>query len=234
MPNIIRHQKLNLQNKPIIMNKFNFILNDQPIKLSTTPYDILSDYIEFDVNHLLNNKIALIFGGCLRDIVSGEFPSKPFNDIDIVTLNPSCNEIRDTLLNLGYSFNNSNTSLDDLYTHHNINEPITLIKNTKTIQLIRPQFKNTPIYNPTLSNLIAFIRNVDFTCCGLTYDAKSNSIKEIIHGALHHCKNKIFQSTQGSLFHPERSKIRALKLTQRGWTQILPINSHISTNFITH
>jgi hypothetical protein len=59
------------------MNKFNFILNDQPIELSKTPHDILSDYIELDVNYLLSNKLALIFGGCLRDIISNASHPNP-------------------------------------------------------------------------------------------------------------------------------------------------------------
>lgn len=199
------------------MNKFNFIFNE-PIKLSTTPYDLISNYIDFDINSLLSNKLALIFGGCLRDIVSKEFESKPFNDIDIATFNPSCTEIMNTLLNAGYSTNYSSIDTNNLYFSHFINEPITLTKNDKKIQLIRPRLKLQQ--QPSLSTLILFIRNVDLSCCGLAYDTSNNSIKEIIHGSYLQCQNKQFHKTNGFLFNPQRSEKRALKLTERGWTKI--------------
>jgi len=202
------------------MNKFDFILDETIIKPLITPQEILSDYIGVDVNELVTNKLALIFGGCLRDIVSKEYKTKPFNDIDIVTFNPDCNEIIKILTNAGYQQSIIKSDTLNLYASSHINEPITLTKHDRKIQLIRPRITRKP-FEPSFSLLVEFIRNVDLSCCGLAYDWRTGYIKQILPDAVEHCNKKEFQITRGYLFNEQRTENRARTLIYRGWKYIM-------------
>ena len=203
----------------------------------------LDEYLEFDSSLLFNSTDYLvIFGGALRDIVSNHFNSKfndKINDIDILCLSKSYNEIKDVLISNSYD-------MIDLYDpniiinydiKHLIFEPHTYSnKNGKIIQIIRPNTTKVLELNYKMivnimkqelelqefSQYLAFyilLENVDLSSSGLFWDG--NNIYESIPHAYELNKNRKFYTLPTNLMVNEHRLInRKYKLLDRDWKEI--------------
>jgi hypothetical protein len=179
----------------------------------------IDNYIEFDSDLLFKNLTTsnqtLIFGGAVRDSISGF----PINDIDILIDPINYGYLSNLLKSYGYFFNDSLTKkgIQSLYKEIQIiSEPKTFFnRNGKIIQLIKPRINNVNYIN-SFSQLVS---NVDISSCALSYDG--NIITEHYPNAFYHATYKIFhKNPEAILYSPDRSTIRTLKLISRGWRKI--------------
>lgn len=147
----------------------------------------LIDYLEIDINNLtqLNTNTIdyLVFGGCLRDLIRDGYIK---NDVDILCKPKAFQIITDILVKNGWKLTEmSKKDINALYNGiHIINEPLTLYKNNKFIQLIKPAGSDIFKFEDVISN-------VDISCCGISYDG--HHLYENIRGAINDCKNSVFR-----------------------------------------
>ena len=173
----------------------------------------ISEYLEFDVSELYEvADRCVIFGGCIRDIISLE--QNHINDVDIITHSKSCAGIGNLLLCHGYTQvlleNDVRNSLYD--ETHLIFEPHTYTKGDKTVQLIRPS--DSYVYD-----FMKIVSNVDLSSSGIYYDG--HSIKESINNAIFLTMAKQFFVIEGALMYNESRVIkRKSKLLNRDWEEM--------------
>ena len=194
----------------------------------------LDQYLEFDSNLIFNpgpsgltvSRLTRIFGGAIRDIIS----EQPIHDIDILCGSRSYYVLKNILESKGYTYMDDliHKDLGSLYRHINvINEPHTWIKGSKIVQVIRPVIRNFPkrgthptqnekIYKDGFTNLI---RNVDISCCGVSWDG--TTLFENYPSAILNCLTKTFKINKSALMYsPERISQRKYKLESRGWVEL--------------
>ena len=189
----------------------------------------LSDYLEFDSDELFKSKFNLVrvFGGAIRDILA----EQPINDVDILCGSKALNYIESVLEQNGYHYMEmlNGKDLQEMYSEiHIINEPHTWIKGKKIVQLIRPVVfnrdfsnskyidKSSSIYEQGFKDLIS---NVDFSCCGVSYDGET--LYEDYPNAIVHCQNKVFSVNMiAKMYSQKRAQHRKIKLKTRGWKEI--------------
>jgi rubrerythrin len=124
--------------------------------------------------------------------------------------------------------------LATLYCNSIINEPITWYKEKTFIQLIRPRIENN--YNETRSILMSItpapttiidnnietlkyiLKQVDISCCGVSFPP----LTENVHEAIDDCLSHKFRVLKSSMFYNhKRIDNRVDKLEKRGWKQYL-------------
>ena len=179
----------------------------------------LSDYLEFDSDELFKSKFNLVrvFGGAIRDILAGQ----KINDIDILCGSKAIKYIESVLEQNGYQYMEmlNGKDLQAIYSEiHIINEPHTWIKGKKIVQLIRPVvFDNNEVeYEEGFRDLIS---NVDFSCCGVSYDGET--LYEDYPNAIVHCQSKVFSvNMNAKMYSQKRAQHRKVKLETRGWKEI--------------
>ncbi len=192
----------------------------------------LDNYLEFDSNELFwdhHVDLAVIFGGSIRDIISGD--ADKINDIDIMGLPISLGYIHRTLeLN---DYKQIELVKPDIFTlYKNIKyifEPITYMnKNQKIVQLIRPFNQNiSDLYfsqynelNIFKNNYYKLLSNVDLTSSGLFYDGKE--LYESVRHSFIHCKMKVYEKLPNALmYNSERTDKRIHKLHKtKDWRKL--------------
>jgi hypothetical protein len=181
----------------------------------------ISDYLEFDSDELFKSDFNLvrIFGGAIRDILA----EQPINDIDILCGSKALRYIESVLEQNGYQYMEmlNGKDLQEMYSEiHIINEPHTWIKGKKIVQLIRPAFgvegRDEQFYRQGFKDLIS---NVDFSCCGVSYDGET--LYEDFPNAIVHCQNKVFSvNMSAKMYSQKRAQHRKVKLETRGWKEI--------------
>ena len=179
----------------------------------------LSDYLEFDSDELFKSKFNLVrvFGGAIRDILAGQ----KINDIDILCGSKAIKYIESVLEQNGYQYMEmlNGKDLQAIYSEiHIINEPHTWIKGKKIVQLIRPVVvdNNEVEYEEGFRDLIS---NVDFSCCGVSYDGET--LYEDYPNAIVHCQSKVFSvNMNAKMYSQKRAQHRKVKLETRGWKEI--------------
>jgi hypothetical protein len=181
----------------------------------------LDEYLEFDSNILFNNKwnLVRVFGGAIRDSIANQ----PINDIDIIVGAKALKEIEFILENKGYHYMEmlNGKDLQEMYSEiHIINEPHTWIKGTKIVQLIRPVvFNQENDFTKYKQGFLDLISNVDFSCCGVSYDG--DEVYEDYPNAIVHCQSKVFSVNKSAKMYSDKRAIhRKLKLQSRGWKEI--------------
>jgi hypothetical protein len=187
----------------------------------------IDDYLEFDSHILFKNKYNLvrIFGGAIRDSIANQ----PINDIDIIVGAKALKEIEFFLENKGYHYMEmlNGKDLQEMYSEiHIINEPHTWVKGKKIIQLIRPVVSFTELHNTNKSTYDIYkqgfrdlISNVDFSCCGVSYDGET--LYEDYPNAILHCQSKVFSvNMSAKMYSQKRANHRKVKLQNRGWKEI--------------
>jgi len=188
----------------------------------------LDNYLEFDSKDLfIGGDLIRVFGGALRDIISGQ----KINDVDILVGSQSIGYLKNVLNSKGYKFltEYQKSGMSHMYKDIMvISEPHTWVKNDKIIQLIRPRlFETGPKRHPLdpknkieyQNNFVDLIRNVDISCCGLSYDG--NRLYEDYPNAVLHCRNKVFYvNKKAKMYSMLRGQTRIHKLLDRGWERI--------------
>lgn len=213
----------------------------------------LDEYLEFDsllynLRGMQQYPLVRIFGGAIRDIIA----NKTIHDIDILVGARSYQPIKFVLESQGYHLMENLVGKDIQSIYHDIkviNEPMTFIKNTKIVQVIRPQVKVTNVMHPvTLSDsgsdadgtissygwvklsgpekeniyrqsFIELLQNVDLSCCGVSWNG--NDLVENFPGAIMHCLTKSFIVNRGAkMYSDKRAEHRIVKLESRGWARI--------------
>ncbi len=174
----------------------------------------LDDYLGFNSNKLFYFTIpnglipkVRIFGGAIRDSIA----DLHIHDIDILCAPTSAIYIADILIDNGYKFFPSLNPKDlaSVYTEIRIiNEPHTYIKDDRIVQLIRPNHFN---------DFNKIVREVDISCCGISYDA--SCLYENVENAILHCEHKVYEVTNGKM-NTIRLMSRMDKLDRRGWSKI--------------
>ena len=182
----------------------------------------LDEYLEFDSNILFKNKYNLVrvFGGAIRDSIANQ----PINDVDIIVGSKALKEIEFLLENKGYHYMEmlNGKDLQEMYSEiHIINEPHTWVKGKKIVQLIRPVIpikrdSDLRYYEIGFRDLIS---NVDFSCCGVSYDG--DDVYEDYPNAILHAQSKVFSvNTFAKMYSHKRAQHRKVKLQNRGWKEI--------------
>jgi hypothetical protein len=182
----------------------------------------LDEYLEFDSNILFKNKYNLVrvFGGAIRDSIANQ----PINDVDIIVGSKALKEIEFLLENKGYHYMEmlNGKDLQEMYSEiHIINEPHTWVKGKKIVQLIRPVIpikrdSDLRYYEIGFRDLIS---NVDFSCCGVSYDG--DEVYEDYPNAILHAQSKVFSvNTFAKMYSHKRAQHRKVKLQNRGWKEI--------------
>jgi len=215
------------------VNKFNIIADQipdpQPIRNDTTLTgddirqmirDNISTYLKFDADALIEGTDAHYFGGAVRDSIARQ----DIHDVDIMALPNSCKTISTRLENLGFARTNySNADIIQLYSGlHQINEPITFIKNNVIVQLIRPAIGfhadgEVENYEQKFQWLLG---QVDISACGVSY-TQHQTVCEHCDNAITHCMNRVFVVHENHMFHQAtRIQHRIAKFLGRGWKDI--------------
>lgn len=185
----------------------------------------LDNYLGFNSDELFIDEFVRIFGGAIRDSISGD----KINDIDILCGAKSCHILEGILEENGYKyFPSMLTTLEigQIYKINGvINEPHTWIKGDNIVQLIRPVVASnmskllidkTPLLRDAFIDLIA---NVDISCCGISYDSKN--IYENYPNAILHAQERIFKvNNYAKMYVKDRITYRRVKFQNRGWEEI--------------
>lgn len=186
----------------------------------------LDEYLEFDSSYLFNNlgyDLISIFGGSIRDIVSGN--SNEINDIDMLITSKSIKHIVNVIEQNGYTLMDLvKPDIQSIYKDIKfVFYPLTFMNaNKKIIQLIRPSgvFNKKVVPGTedfTKLNYLMLLENVDLSSSGLFYDGY-NLYESIEHSYLH-CRLKKFEIIKDALMFDEiRTSNRISKLVyKKGW-----------------
>ncbi len=184
----------------------------------------INKYLGFNSDELFPiNSLVRIFGGAVRDAIS----DREIHDVDIILGSGSIDYVENILSQNEYKYIESLTP-KDLSSIYNdikvINEPHSWVKGDKIVQLIRPAIGHIKsdlkeeIYKKSFIDLI---RNVDISCCGLSYDG--HKLYENYENAVSHCKNNIFiVNNTAKMYSYNRIIHRIGKLNSRGWLEVKP------------
>jgi hypothetical protein len=177
----------------------------------------IDNYIGFDSDEMFKAcDLILIFGGALRDIISNQ----QIQDVDILVGSKSIKNLQSVLIRNGYKYMEDFVSKDvsNIYEINVICEPHTWMNGDRIIQIIRPSGNNDS-QETYIKNLLDLVKNVDISCCGLSYNGIS--LKEDYPNALLHCYNKVFSVNKSAkMYSSKRISNRIDKLQKRGWELI--------------
>jgi hypothetical protein len=173
-------------------------------------YNRINGYTGFDLNEIYNCG-GIVFGGAVRDSIA----DMAIHDIDIMCFGKHQHESLGIILNENGYFSHkklANRDLQSMYKGlHVIYEPITYIKEDRSIQLIRP---SNEVYDVISKNNI--LGSVDMTCCAVSFDG--NNLYENYPGAIDSCLIKLVELINtNSMYDPISSHMRREKLLRRGW-----------------
>lgn len=193
----------------------------------------LNDYLGFDYMDFYKdsyyNDFIYIYGGCLRDIISGN----KINDVDIMCSTQAIvNVIEPLLISNGYTkIEKFSIDISSAYLSTNLLfEPISYTKNGSIVQLIRPSgsvindtnYGIGAISGPTevMNKLMTLIGNVDITCCGLYLN--HNGLFETVKEAYLDCVLKHYYiNFDAKFYNHRRIDVREYKMsTIKGFTKI--------------
>lgn len=189
----------------------------------------LDDYLEFDSSQLFDDTDYLVvFGGVLRDIISGQ--PDDINDIDILCLSKS-RQVASLILEMnGYnSLPLIKVDFSDLYKHIKyIFEPKTYVKGKKIVQLITPSLYGYVFrydakaeyskWEAMKRSFYGLLKNVDLSSSGTFYDGEF--LYESITDSVFHCEQKIYViDTHAMMYDTKRTADRANKLGYK-WKEI--------------
>jgi hypothetical protein len=193
----------------------------------------LDEYLEFDSSLLLtpipsydtpNNLLIRVFGGAIRDIISGD----KINDIDILVGSDTFHWAKKVLKENGYFFQKKLSGKDIQVAYEElkvISEPHTFTKNDKVVQLIRPRLltnKKGSFFDKQReykNNFVNLIQNVDYSCCAVSYDG--TYLYQNFPNSILHCQNKVFITNMKALMYSDKRALhRKYKLMDRGWEEI--------------
>lgn len=201
------------------MDRYHIVLEKPIIKELSTADALtrkvrtrLNEYLGFDVDTLLRDTDAVVFGGAVRDSLA----EMEIHDVDIMALPRAAANIANRLV-VGMGFKRVSLSTVDVATLYAgvkvINEPWTYLKNKAIVQVIRPAIR----YKNPISDLNGLLSNVDISACGVTYNG---SVGEVVKLAIEDCCNKRFAVIPyASMCQNNRIHIRTAKLEDRGWKQ---------------
>lgn len=179
----------------------------------------LDKYLEFDSDLLFKNTDYLvIFGGAIRDIISGD--SDTIKDVDIMCLPKSRNIAIEILENNEYSkMGLVPPELYLLYKDiHCIFEPKTYMKGKKIVQFITPKIKNLT-KNHLKYSFFNILKNVDLSSSGVLYDGVN--IYESFPNSIIHCKRKVFTENKNAImYNNDRIIYRIEKLFNKEWKEL--------------
>lgn len=184
----------------------------------------LNNYLGFDSSDLFIDPLVRVFGGAVRDIICGD----PINDVDILCGSWSFPILKEILLSKGYHFHSglSMRDIESLYSGISvICEPHTFISGDgkSVVQLIRParfvhndlsNYMKKDIYHKSYINLL---RNVDISCCGVSWDG--SNLYQNCQDSVLHCLKKVFVVNKNALMLTNRLQHRLIKLEDRGWVK---------------
>jgi hypothetical protein len=201
------------------MNKFKMILNvpdkTENSLLIKNIHDRISSYLRFNVDDLLDETDAAIFGGAVRDSIA----DLEIHDIDIMALPKSASKIEQFLLQSKFTKLLTGTiDIVNLYCDIKIiNLPITFVRDNSIVQIIRPVI---PMQINDVKELFnKYLANVDISACGVAYTA--GQLIETSDNAILHCKNREFVTLIENMFYRKnRIQHRVAKLLDRGWKQL--------------
>ena len=182
----------------------------------------LSDYLQFNVDELYQNKDMKfsIFGGAIRDSIA----DKNIHDIDILCLPKASQYLLQLFIKKGFNVMSETNDISAMYKELRlIHQPVTLYKGVIKVQLIKANksmFLNSPSLIKLTENdaLLAHhivLRNVDINVCGIYYE--NGRIVETIKDAINHCNRRTFYTLNTLMNNPDRIAKRIKKLKERGW-----------------
>ena len=180
----------------------------------------LDEYLGFNSSTLFQNSknLARVFGGAIRDIITGD----KIHDIDILLGSKTLNHVEGVLQQNGYRFFEqlNGKDLQEMYSEiHIITEPKTWIKGDKIVQLIRPSINSKGSEEAYITGFRDLISNVDLSCCGVSWDGQE--FHEDFPNAFLHCQCKVFsENKQAKMYSKKRIHQRIWKLSERGWKEI--------------
>ena len=185
----------------------------------------IDEYLEFDSDELFGSTDYLeIFGGSVRDCIA----DLEIHDIDILALRNSALSASQVLIKNEYQNVSEKLTTKEIHSMykdvHCIFEPWTFMnKNLKIVQIIRPclqdSFNRLNIKNELIDNFFQTMKEVDLSCCGLSYDGKR--VKENCTDAAIHAYAKVFiKNNHCKMYDDRRTFDRILKLEDRGWKNI--------------
>lgn len=206
----------------------NQTISNMGISITDSIKSSLDEYLEFDSSELFNSgDLIRVFGGAIRDIIA----DMPINDIDIICGSVSAKRLKTLLESKGYKYMESLTPKDLSSVYSDIKiicEPHTYLKGDKIVQLIRPRPEKftrvvKPEPNPYEVAIHELIKNVDISCCGVSYDGVD--LIEDVEDAVLHCRFKMFEvNNSAKMTHRDRIIHRKYKLSDRGWEEITDQN----------
>jgi hypothetical protein len=177
----------------------------------------ISNYLNFNIDELLLNTDAAVFGGAVRDSLAG----MSIHDVDIIALPSATRIITKRLTDRNFiPLKYSSTDLTAMYLNiKSINEPWTFFKDKIIVQIIRPVLGSTCEILAAHRVLLKTLSNVDISACGVAYF--KGDIAELIEtykGAISDCKNKTFHIlSDHAMYQRNRIDHRVSKLVDRGW-----------------
>jgi hypothetical protein len=175
----------------------------------------LDKYLEFDSDLIFKIcDYCEVYGGFLRDSINNIEPG----DVDFMCLSNSSKILFDLLIENGYHYLESTypSKFNEQYKELRIiNEPKTFVnKNFKKVQIIVPVNKNN-----VHSNYYKMLQNVDFSCCGLSYNG--NIIRENFHSALLHVLSKCYVINEEAwMYNQNRILERKFKIENKGFVEL--------------
>ena len=181
----------------------------------------LSEYIGFDIDELLRDTDAVVFGGAVRDIIYNYHVLHnkvcKINDVDILCRSDASRKIYERLIDIGYVEYKPTYDTSLLYKECDkiINEPMTLVKIGKYIQLIVPSFSKYRLDNPNFDVMLNVLKNVDIQCCGVYYIG--GTIQESISNAFFDCSKGYIVKCRMATMRTSRYQNRVRKLQASGW-----------------
>lgn len=200
-------------------------------KLSKKVKKGIDEYLEFDTDIIWENTdYCEVYGGAIRDIIS----NNNINDVDFMVLPKSKEKLISILEYNGY------IKMEDLVIKNNheiykeikcIFEPITYIKGTKIVQLIRPSLYNKnendiKIVNKKdiFSRFFELIGEVDMSCNGVSFNGK---IRENCNDSILHCLSKVYKvNVKAEMINNKRIEERRIKIEKKGFEEFNHLNKN--------
>jgi hypothetical protein len=179
----------------------------------------INDYLGFDFDSIYEDMdidYAYIFGGAIRNsMIDAEI-----NDVDILCMPRSKNNLEKILKKNGYIFCQGYTKIDlaSLYSDIKvIHTPLTYIKGDKKVQLIRPMRKSINKSDLYL-DFFSVLCNVDLTPSGVYYDGVK--VKSSIPGSKYDIFYKVYSvNKNATMFNEKRLDMRIAKIELLGFIE---------------
>ena len=180
----------------------------------------LDEYLEFDSDLIFKIcDYCEVYGGFLRDSINNIEPV----DVDFMCLSNSSKILFDILIENGYHYLRStypSKFIEQYKELRIINEPKTFInKNFKKVQIIVPVNHTINNVDNNYTNYYRMLQNVDFSCCGLSYNG--NIIRENCYCALLHVLSKCYVINEEAwMYNQNRISERKFKIESKGFIEL--------------